>query len=157
MNGLRYIRTRCNLSLSELADIIGVTRQALSAWENRKKEISEQRCEQLATFLGIDKKYFGEISEDEQKYLLEKAMFRYDDNGKETYRYKPQENLTNLVGVPICFIGDLGVSLDEQYVYAQRKNRKHWIKLMILSNGLIMQGVYSRNLYASIVAVRCME
>ena len=29
MNGLRYIRTRCNLSLSELAEFIGVTRQAL--------------------------------------------------------------------------------------------------------------------------------
>ena len=29
MNGLRYIRTRCNLSLNELAEFIGVTRQAL--------------------------------------------------------------------------------------------------------------------------------
>lgn len=37
MNGLKYIRTRCNLSLSELADMIGVSRQALSSWENGKK------------------------------------------------------------------------------------------------------------------------
>ena len=43
MNGLKYIRTRCNLSLSELADMIGVSRQALSSWENGKKDIPEQR------------------------------------------------------------------------------------------------------------------
>ena len=52
MNGLRYIRTRCNLSLNELAEFIGVTRQALSSWENGKKEIPEQRLEQLADFSG---------------------------------------------------------------------------------------------------------
>lgn len=124
MNGLRYIRTRCNLSLSELADVLGVTRQALSAWENGKKEIPEQRCEQLANFFGIDKEYFGEISEEKQKYLLEKAMFRYDDNGKETYRFKPQQNLTSLVGVPICFMGEMEMSLDEQFVCAQRKKQE---------------------------------
>ena len=89
MNGLKYIRIRCNLSLNELADMIGVTRQALSSWENGKKDIPEQRCEQLAEFFGIDKEYFGEISEEKKQYLLEKAMFRYDENGKETYRFKP--------------------------------------------------------------------
>lgn len=94
MNGLRYIRTRCNLSLNELADFIGVTRQALSSWENGRKDIPENRKEQLADFFGIDKAYLGEISEEEKKYLIEKAMFRYKDNGKETYRYKPHEGLT---------------------------------------------------------------
>ena len=63
MNGLKYIRTRCNLSLSELADMIGVSRQALSSWENGKKDIPEQRSDQLAEFFGIGKEYFGEISE----------------------------------------------------------------------------------------------
>ena len=43
MNGLKYIRTRCNLSLNELADAIGVTRQALSSWEVGKKPIPSQR------------------------------------------------------------------------------------------------------------------
>lgn len=124
MNGLRYIRTRCNLSLNELADFIGVTRQALSSWENGKKAIPVQRQEQLAKFFGIDKTYFGEISEEEKKYLLEKAMFRYDDNGKETYRYKPQEGLTSLKSVPICFLGDMDISLDEEYVLAQRKKQE---------------------------------
>lgn len=124
MNGLKYIRTRCNLSLSELADILGVTRQALSSWENGKKDIPEQRREQLSNFFGIDKEYFGEISENVKELLLEKAMFLYNDNGKESYRYKPKDGLTNLKGVRICFMGDTKNSLDEEYVLAQRKKQE---------------------------------
>ena len=43
-------------------------------------------------------------------------MFRYDDNGKETYRYKPQEEITSLKGISICFLGEREISLDEEYV-----------------------------------------
>jgi transcriptional regulator with XRE-family HTH domain len=124
MNGLRYIRTRCNLSLNELADYIGVTRQALSSWENGKKDIPEQRLEQLANFFGIDKAYLGEISEEEKKYLLEKAMFSYYDKGKETYRYKLPEGLTDLKGVKICFPGDTDISLDEEYILTQKMKQE---------------------------------
>ena len=60
MNGLKYIRTRCNLSLSELADMIGVSRQALSSWENGRKDIPEQRVEQLAEFFGVNREFLGE-------------------------------------------------------------------------------------------------
>ena len=64
MNGLKYIRTRCNLSLSELADMIGVSRQALSSWENGRKDIPEQRVEQLAEFFGVNREFLGEISDE---------------------------------------------------------------------------------------------
>lgn len=118
MNGLRYIRTRCNLSLNDLADLLGVTRQALSAWENGRKAIPQRRQEQLATFFGIDKAYFGEISEKEKKYLLEKAMFRYNDNGKESYRYKPKDDEV------IYFAEDTELSLDEKYLLAQKQKKE---------------------------------
>lgn len=124
MNGLKYIRIRCNLSLNELADMIGVTRQALSSWENGKKDIPEQRCEQLAEFFGIDKEYFGEISEEKKQYLLEKAMFRYDENGKETYRFKPQEEVTSLKQIHMCFMGEREMSLDEEYILAKRQEQE---------------------------------
>ena len=77
MNGLKYIRTHCNLSLNDLAEAIGVSRQALSAWENEKKDIPAQRQQQLSDFFGIDKEFFGEIQEKEKRYLIEKAMFRW--------------------------------------------------------------------------------
>ena len=61
MNGLRYIRTQCNFSLSELADRLDVSRQIISAWENGKKEIPEARKVQMAEFFGIDKSFFDDI------------------------------------------------------------------------------------------------
>ena len=122
MNGLKYIRTRCNLSLNELADAIGVTRQALSSWEVGRKPIPSQRLEQLSNFFGIDTDYFGDITEEKKKYLLEKAMFHYVENGKETYRYKPQ-NTSSLKDTHICFLGDDNISLDEKYVAAQKKKQ----------------------------------
>lgn len=54
MNGLKYIRIRCNLSLNELADAIGVTRQALSAWENGKQSIPEQRKNSWKIFSALN-------------------------------------------------------------------------------------------------------
>lgn len=122
MNGLKYIRTRCNLSLNDLAEAIGVSRQALSAWENEKKDIPVQRKQQLSDFFGIDKEYFGEIQETEKQYLIEKAMFRYVEDGKETYRYKPQEGEDALRC--IYFPGDDEMSLDERFVAAQKKKKK---------------------------------
>ena len=47
MNGLRWLRIRCNLSTSELADQLGVTRQAVSSWESGKKAIPEKRKNQI--------------------------------------------------------------------------------------------------------------
>lgn len=122
MNGLKYIRNRCNLSLNELAEAIGVTRQALSSWETEKKPIPAQRKKQLSIYFGIDEDYFGEISEDKKKDLLEKAMFRYVDNGKESYRYKPH-NKDSLQGECICFPGDSTDTLDEKFVAAQKRKQ----------------------------------
>lgn len=123
MNGLKYIRTRCNLSLNDLAEAIGVSRQALSAWENERKEIPKQRKKDLSDYFGIDESYFGEITEKEKRFLLEKAMFRYGEDGKETYRYKPKENDLTCV----FFMGDSDKSLDEEYVDMQ-KQKKNLLK-----------------------------
>lgn len=122
MNGLKYIRTRCNLSLNELADILGVSRQALSMWETEKKDIPQKRQEQLSQFFGIDAKFFGSITEQEKQELLEKAMFRYEVNGKETYRFSPNKD-TDKPYVEVCFLEDRETSFDEMYVQAQKKRK----------------------------------
>lgn len=57
MNGLKFIRTRCNISLSELADVLSVSRQQISAWENGVKPISHKRLSQLSKYFGVDEKY----------------------------------------------------------------------------------------------------
>ena len=70
MNGLRWLRIRCNLSTSELADQLGVTRQAVCSWESGKKAIPEKRKNQMAAFFGIDRTYFDEIDEEKRNELL---------------------------------------------------------------------------------------
>ncbi len=122
MNGLKYIRTRCNLSLNELADILGVSRQALSMWETEKKEVPQKRQEQLSQFFGIDAKFFGRITEQEKQELLEKAMFRYEVNGKETYRFSPIKD-TDKPYVEVCFLEEHETSYDEMYVQAQKRRK----------------------------------
>ena len=41
MNGLSFIRRRCNLSQGQLAEKLGVTRQAINLWENRREPLPE--------------------------------------------------------------------------------------------------------------------
>lgn len=125
MNGLKYIRTRCNLSLSELADMVGVSRQALSSWENGRKDIPEQRLEQLAEFFGVNRKFLGEISDEMKNTLINKAMFRYDENGKEYYRFKSQKGVTSLDQTRVSFFFDNSQkSLDEEYILAKHKKQE---------------------------------
>lgn len=119
MNGLNLVRTRCNISVSELADILGVSRQAINLWEKGKKPVPEERKSQLAEYFGVEKEYFGEITEEQKQVLLEKAMFRRIEGDKEYYLYKPcppdADGLTM-----ICFPGDKETSVDEDYLQMQR-------------------------------------
>ena len=122
MNGLKYIRTRCNFSLSELAERLDVSRQIISKWESEEKAIPPQRKKQLSDFFGISEEYFGNINEEQKKYLLEKAMFRYIEDGKETYKYKGQSGLTEPPRV--IFLPDSELSLDEKFSLAQENKKK---------------------------------
>lgn len=89
MNGLKCVRKICNLSAEDVADILGVSRQAVSSWENGKT-IPEDRLKQLSEYFGISEKYFAEIAEDDRKILLNTAMVREDFKGKEAYRYRKE-------------------------------------------------------------------
>ncbi|MCR4672258.1 MAG: helix-turn-helix transcriptional regulator [Lachnospiraceae bacterium] len=74
MIGLTYIRRKSNLSLAELSAVLGVSRQAISSWENGRKQIPPKRKAEMAEFFGIDEKFFGEITDVEQKELEALAM-----------------------------------------------------------------------------------
>lgn len=85
MNGLKYIRTQCNLSLNNVAQALGVSRQIVSAWENGKKDIPNERRKQLSKYFGIDTDYFNEIDEVQKKEILGTAMYRWNQNGNEFF------------------------------------------------------------------------
>lgn len=92
MNGLKYIRMQCNLSLNNVACALDVSRQSVSAWENGKKAIPSERKEQLSNYFGIDKKYFGEIDEIQKKEILETEMYRWKLDGNEFFLFRPDED-----------------------------------------------------------------
>lgn len=116
MNGLTYIRKRCNISLGELAQILGVTRQAISSWENEHKAIPSQRKKQLSDFFGIDEKYFGDISEEDKIALLKKAMYRWNGLDKEAFLYREdKQNIPKEYRDRIYFVEERNMSLDEEY------------------------------------------
>lgn len=135
MNGLKYVRTRCNLSVNDLAEYLGVTRQAVCSWENGKKELPVLRQEQLSVFFGIDKKYFGEITETDKKYLIEKAMFCHNEKGKESFRYKPQEGVTDIRGELVYFLEDNDISLNEEFDRAKKKQQQTIMRIENIIRG----------------------
>lgn len=123
VNGLKFIRIRCNLSLNDTASLLGVTRQALSSWENEKKEIPEQRLVELENHFGLDKKFFGEISDADIDFLLSQPMFRYNLNGKETYRYKPEQKLP-LSQQCKYYFENRDITLEDEYAAAKKKKQE---------------------------------
>ena len=82
INGLKYIRTRCNYSQHELAEILDVTDAMISKWENDNKVISEERQEELAVLLGVPTSFLGQISEKQIECINKLPMVRQDRKGK---------------------------------------------------------------------------
>lgn len=115
MNGLKIIRTKCNLTIGEIADILNVSRQLVSAWENSRKEISAKRLRQLSEFFGLDECFFGEITEEQKQQLDEKAMFLFRYHDKNIFKYKPDETVKDISRVMVYFRKNDKTSLSEEY------------------------------------------
>ena len=103
MNGLKFIRTQCNISLSNLAMELGVSRQMVSAWENDKKELPQKRVEQLSQYFGLEEKYFGEIDDVQKQEILDKAMFRWGKPEEEYYLYRCNSSDGEMAGQSVYF------------------------------------------------------
>ena len=91
MNGLKYIRTKCNYSQRALAEVMGVSRQAINMWENSKKLPSKERKEDLCNIFGIDNSdYYGEITDEQHQKLKELPIYRIHSGGQsERFTFKP--------------------------------------------------------------------
>ncbi len=55
---LRIARKRKGLEQSELASLVGVSRNSISNWENGKVEIRKNHILVLCKILGVGKNYF---------------------------------------------------------------------------------------------------
>lgn len=93
MNGLKYIRTRCNYSQRALAETLGVSRQAVNMWENSKKLPSQERKEALCTIFGIDNPdFFGELTPELYEKLKTLPTYKVPFEGdSEKFSFKSYE------------------------------------------------------------------
>lgn len=103
MNGLTYIRIRCNVSQSFLAQKLGVTRQAINLWENRTTPPPAKRLKQLKEFFGIDERYFGEISEELQREIDAMLAYCHEEEGHTYYCYVEHEESAVFPGLSTLF------------------------------------------------------
>ena len=71
-----------------MAQALNVSRQIISAWENGKKDIPDERKKQLSDYFGIDAQYFDEI---QKKKILGTSMYRWNHNGDEFFLFRPDE------------------------------------------------------------------
>lgn len=87
----------------------------------RKKTNSTKKSRTAGFFFGIDQKFLGNISDDTKLELLQKAMFLHDENGKETYLFRPKIESDDLTNVPMKFFADRNISLDEEYILSRNR------------------------------------
>ena len=120
MNGLSFIRRRCNLSQGQLAAKLGVTRQAINLWENRREPLPEARKEQLSRFFGLEPELFDEINQEQEDALLHRPYFLYrDDDGHDYFLFR--ENPLKPVGCLLSERVGQPFTQDEQMVLDRRE------------------------------------
>ncbi len=89
MNGLKAAREQCKMTIQEVADKLGVSKQIVSAWEKGKKVIPDARKKQLSELFGIPESRLGEISEEEVKeleHIASGTIVEVDKTNDEAFR-----------------------------------------------------------------------
>ena len=71
---IRELRTQKDISQQELAKVIGVSDQAISQWENNKKQPRMGSVEKLANYFNVPKSYLIEDSIDMDKVVASTAI-----------------------------------------------------------------------------------
>jgi len=90
MNGLKFIRIRCNYSQAALAKQLNVSRQAINMWESSKKSLSDSRKKELKEFFGLDNdNWFGEINDETIKVIRNLPLYRVCGETSEHFHFSP--------------------------------------------------------------------
>ena len=89
MNGLKFIRTRCNYSQKALAEAMGVSRQAVNMWETGKKSLPDERRDELCRIFGLDDaELLGEITNEDMDKIYSMPLFRSHLGQSERFAFK---------------------------------------------------------------------
>lgn len=84
MLGISYIRELFNLSMTDLAGQLGVSKQVISQYEGGKTRISDKRVKQISDMFKIPTKYIAKELTELDKLEMQKAKL---NNGIEEYEF----------------------------------------------------------------------
>lgn len=85
-NNLQKLRKQSKLSQTDLAKILGVTRQAISLYEQGKRQLKEKDINTLIKYFNVSKKYLlGAYSKDEILKMLQEAYKKTPHYGANSY------------------------------------------------------------------------
>ncbi len=93
MNKINSLRQEKNLTLKELADILGVSEATVSRWENGKSDIRGKNLKKLSDYFGVSKSYVLGYSnskeEPTKRYVdgLSKALERLNEIEKKIKQF----------------------------------------------------------------------
>lgn len=122
MNGLKYIRTRCNYSQRALAEAIGVSRQSINMWENAIKFPSKEHKEDLCAFFGLeDAEAFGTLTPEQYEALQARPVYKRvteDDSERFSFRCGDAPDHSYKIGHPPFFDAE-ELSLDDKCTLAR--------------------------------------
>ena len=87
MLGLNYIRNIYGLSMQELAEKLGISKQAISKWEKGEKKIPQSRIQQLSeeVFKGIPLDYYSKELNRIEQLVVQKNQIKTTDVLKVSY------------------------------------------------------------------------
>lgn len=85
-NNLQKVRKQKNLSQTDIAKLLGVTRQAISLYEQGKRQLNKSDIDTLTKYFNVSKNYLlGAYSKDEILKILQEAYKKAPHYGANNY------------------------------------------------------------------------
>ena len=118
---LSVIRIRCNYSQAMLAEVIGVSRQMVCAWENGNKKLPNNRVAELAALFGVPSDILKENNLQKVEQWCDRPLFSNERNGRQVFSFEPVERADSL-NLFLSHPGDAMLSARSRELMLKRNN-----------------------------------
>ena len=85
---LSVIRTHCNYSQALLAEVIGVSRQMVCAWENGSKSLPDNRAAELAALFGVPSAILKENDLQVVQQWCDRPLYPTKKQGRQVFSFE---------------------------------------------------------------------
>jgi transcriptional regulator with XRE-family HTH domain len=89
---LTYVREKAGMTMEQLGEKLGVSKQTLSLWEGEKSKIPDKRIDELYDLFKVKKSYFQKELDEVMKLKVDQCLLNYEievmTNNNEDYGEK---------------------------------------------------------------------